>query len=299
MEVQMAKNSFGMMITPSKEVIEGLWKGSIDMHIHPAPDPSTVRRADSLEIAKIAQDAGMAGIVLKSFFFNTTPLALAARHVAPDIHVYGSVVIGDLTTGGLAYAARVIENQAKLGCKVVWFPAFDAKFCKESLGQAGGICILDDNGQLKPEIPEILDIIKRYDLVLCSGHMSYEETLALFRAASAAGIRKLVATHPLVNSWRSLTMEEMKELVSLGAYVEHCYIVTTPRNKSLDPALFINVVKEIGAEHCIMSTDLCQIVDPVPAEGMRLFIAMMLQFGCSEDEVRLMCQTNPARLLDI
>lgn len=295
----MAKNEFGMMITPQKETIEQLWKGSIDMHIHPAPDPSTVRSMDTLDIAIAAQNAGMAGIVVKSFFFSTTPVALAAAHVAPEVKTFGSIVIGDVTTGGLDYAARIIESDAKLGCKVVWFLAFDAKFCKNSLGQEGGIWVLDDTGALKPEVHDILAVIKKYDLVLCSGHMSFEETYAVFQAAKQLGITKLVATHPLVNSWQPYTMQQIQTVVSLGAYVEHCYIVTTPRNKSLDPARFVEVVKTVGAEHCIMSTDLCQVVDPAPADGFRLFIAMMLQFGCTEEEVKLMVQANPRILLDM
>jgi len=295
----MARNNFGMMITPQKETIERLWKGSIDMHIHPAPDSSTVRSLDTLDIAIGAQNAGMAGIVVKSFFFSTTPVALAAAHVAPDVKTFGSIVIGYVTTGGLDYAASVIENDAKLGCKVVWFPAFDAKFCKNSLGQEGGIWVLDKEGSLKPEVYDILDVIKKYDLVLCSGHMSFEEIYAVFQEAKKRGITKLVATHPLVNSWAPYTKEQIQTVVSLGAYVEHCYVVTTPRNHSLDPSRFVDVVKTVGAEHCIMSTDLCQVVDPAPAEGIRLFIAMMLQFGCTEEEVKLMVQTNPRKLLDM
>lgn len=295
----MERNAFGMMITPTKETIERLWRGSIDMHIHPAPDASTMRNMDTLDIAVAAQNAGMAGIVVKSFFYSTTPVALAAVHVAPEIKVFGSIVIGYVTTGGLDYAASVIENDAKLGCKVVWFPAFDARFCKNALGQEGGICILDENGSLKAEIYDILDVIKKYNMVLCSGHMSFEETYALFKEAQKRGITKLIATHPLVNSWAPYTMEQICEVVSTGAYVEHCYIVTTPRNRSLDPLRFVEVVKKIGAEHCIMSTDLCQVVDPVPAEGMRLFIAMMLQFGCTEREVEFMVQANPRKLLDM
>jgi len=36
-----------------------------------------------------------------------------------------------------------------------------------------------------------------------------------------------------------------------------------------------------------------------PATGMRLFIAMMLQFGCTPEEVSLMVKENPAKLLGL
>lgn len=293
----MGKNSFGMMQTPSMDTVERLWKGSYDLHIHCAPDPSTVRRYDVLDCAREAQKAGMAGIVMKSFFYNTTVVAQHVERMVPDVKVYGSVVIGDLTTGGLDYAARIIESEAKIGCRVVWFPAFDAAYCKKCLGQEGGISVLDEAGNLKPEVYDILKVIKEYDMLLCSGHMSVPETLAVFRAAREAGITRLVATHPLVTAWPSFTMEEMRACTELGAYIEFCFGQTLPRCNSLDPRKYVEVVKELGAEHCFISTDFGQVTESSPAEGMRSCIAMMLQFGCTPEEVKLMCQDNPYKLL--
>jgi hypothetical protein len=269
------------------------------MHIHPAPDPSVVRRLDTLETALAAQDAGMRAIVVKSFFYPTTAVANVAKHVAPDVKVFGSIVIDDKITGGLDYAAQTIETHAKVGCKVLWFPAFGAKFCRNALGMEGGIYILGDDHKLKPQVHDILKVVKDYNMVLCSGHISYEESAALFEAAAKLGINKMVCTHPLLNQWTPLTMEQMKTIASMGAYIEHCYGVVMPRNGSFDPKRLVEAVKEVGAEHTIMSTDLAQITDPTPAEGMRLHIAMMLQFGCTEQEVELMVKTNPAKLLDL
>ena len=52
-------------------IIEDIWQGSIDMHIHPGPDPLAERPLDSAQVALLAQKAGMKGIVLKSFSYNT------------------------------------------------------------------------------------------------------------------------------------------------------------------------------------------------------------------------------------
>lgn len=110
-------------------------------------------------------------------------------------------------------------------------------------------------------------------------------------------MKKLVATHPLVTAWPSFTMEEMKSCIEAGAYIEFCFGQTLPRCNSLDPRKYIEVVKELGAENCIISTDFGQVTECSPAEGMRSFIAMMLQFGCTKEEVKLMCQTNPQKLM--
>lgn len=72
-----------------------------------------------------------------------------------------------------------------------------------------------------------------------------------------------------------------------------------PRLGAMDPADYVDLVHEIGAERMIMSTDLAQCMDPTPAEGMRFFIGTMLQFGCTEKEIEWMVKKNPLELLGI
>lgn len=295
----MATNQFGMMLTPSAESIERLLRGAIDLHVHIAPDPSTCRGYDAIAAAREAAALGMRGYVAKSFFAPTTADAQLARSIVPEVFTAGSVTIGFATTGGLDYAPETVETHAKMGCRVLWFPAFDAANCRRALGQEGGIRILDEQGRLKPEVPRILQIAKTYDMAVCSGHMAFDETIAMFRAAKENGITKLVATHPLVEIWPAFCEEELGACVDQGALLELTYGMVMPRNGSFDPRRFVNCVRMFGADHCLMSTDGSQITDPSPALCMRLHIAMMLQFGCSEEEVWKMCQRNPARLLGL
>ncbi len=277
-------------------VIDDIWKGSIDMHIHPGPDPLAERPVDSVRVAEIAEQAGMKGIVLKSFSYNTVSDAyLIEKNMTSGLRVFGSVVIGYTTTGGLA---RTIEAMAKIGCKVVWFPAMDSRWCQSYLGKEGGICILKDDGTLKDEVLDILDVVKQYNMVVCSGHMSYEESTKMFDAAIQKGITKMVATHPLAELSR-FTLEQIQELAAKGVYIEHVYGTLMPRLGSMDPSDYVDCVKLVGAEKCIMGTDLAQVWDMPPADGMRHFIAMMIQFGCTPNEVEMMSKKNPAKLLDM
>lgn len=281
------------------KVIEDIWKGSIDMHIHPGPDPLAERPIDSVQVAQIAERAGMKAVVLKSFSYNTVSDAfLIGKNLASSLHVFGSVVIGYTTTGGLAYAAETIEAMAKIGCKVVWFPAMDSRWCRSYLGKEGGISILNEDGSLKEEVYDILDVVKEYQMAVCSGHMSYEESTKMFDAAIGKGITKMVATHPLAELSR-FTLEQIRELAEKGVYIEHVYGTLMPRLGNMDPSDYVDCVKAVGAEHCIMGTDLAQVWDMSPADGMRHFIAMMIQFGCTPWEVELMSKKNPAKLLDI
>lgn len=286
-------------MTLKKEQIDRLYQDSIDMHVHVAPDPEWDRRMDTYETAQAAEQGGMRAFVAKSFFYPTTTEALITNRMMTHAEAYGSVTIGYSTTGGLEHAAETIRNHAKIGCKVVWFPAFDAMYCRKGIGREGGIDILDASGQLRQEAKDVLAVIKEYDMVLCKGHMSYPETKALFEEAADMGITKMVVTHPLSDSWGLFTHEEMRHLADLGAYTELVFGNLMPRLGSMDPADYVDLVKEIGAERMIMSTDLAQCMDPTPAEGMRFFIGTMLQFGCSEEEIEWMVRKNPAKLLGI
>lgn len=284
---------------PAK-VIDDLWKDSSDMHIYPGPDPHAERPIDSAQVAVPAERAGMKAVVLRSFSYNTaSDAAIIQKNITPNIHIFGSVVIGYTTTGGLQYAARTIESCAKIGCKVVWFPAMDAEWCQSYFGRPGtGISILKEDGTLKNEVYDILNVVKQYDMVVCSGHMSYEESAKMFDAAIALGIDKMVATHPLAELSR-FTLEQIQELAAKGVYIEHVYGTTMPRLGNLDPSDYVDCVKLVGTERTIMGTDLAQVWDTDPASGMRLFIAQMIQFGCSPEEVEWMCKRNPAKLLGV
>jgi hypothetical protein len=58
-------------------------------------------------------------------------------------------------------------------------------------------------------------------------------------------------------------------------------------------------IKAIGAQHCIMSTDMGLAHGLTPAEGMRVFVSSMLRNGISAKEIELMIKINPAKLLGL
>jgi hypothetical protein len=289
--------------TPSADVVERCWKGSIDMHIHFAPDPGIVRRFDGYQTALAARDAGMRAIVLKSPHIPTIQTACAVQRALPEIVVFGSINIEYPTTGGLGETAlAAIENSAGMGAKVIWFPTSDAAFaCNAIPGMEGkGITILETDGRLKAIVPKILEIVKKYDLVLCNGHLSYAESIALFGEAKNQGISKMIATHPLVDVlWEPYTLEEIQHLADMGVFIEHCYHCCMPLFGSYRPEKYVEAIRLIGADRTILSTDFGQITDVSPAEGMRQCIATMLQLGVSEEEITWMVKRNPAALLDL
>jgi hypothetical protein len=85
----------------------------------------------------------------------------------------------------------------------------------------------------------------------------------------------------------------------MGAFIEYGYFALLPNEIREDPQNVISGINTVGAEHCIISTDLGQYDNPPAAEGMRMFIALLLKNGITRDEIELMAKINPAKLLGI
>jgi hypothetical protein len=164
-----------------------------------------------------------------------------------------------------------------------------------------GYSILDSKGQLVPEIHPILAIIRQYDMVLASGHMSPVETFALEKEARRLGIHKFVVTHPLDHEFfsQAFSKPDLIQLAKNGAFIECTFLAFQASEFRHDPAEMVDVIKAVGAEQCIMSTDLGQIWNPLPVEGLRMFIVTLLKYGITENEINLMTKTNPGKLLGL
>ena len=93
------------------------------------------------------------------------------------------------------------------------------------------------------------------------------------------------------------SLEEQCRIAEKGAFLEHCF--TGVIEGWFEPVRIVEAVRAVGAEHCILSTDLGQDHNPAPTEGMRMAIAYMLRYGLTENEVELMVKKNPARLLGL
>ncbi|HLE02117.1 MAG TPA: DUF6282 family protein [Dehalococcoidia bacterium] len=277
--------------------IERLMRGSIDMHVHHGPDPRVERRLDALQTALQAQEAGMRAIVLKNHDYPTVPVAYIVGQLAPKVAVLGSISL-DYEVGGLNPSA--VEASARMGARVVWMPTFSAANNRRHVGQTGGISILDEKGKTLPVVGEILEIIKQHDMVLASGHLSATEVSALVKEARGRGLTKIVVTHasePTVGTL--LSLDQQRDLAAQGAYVEHCFQSTMPAAARVDPMSLVEQVRGVGAERCILTTDLGQAHNPAPAEGMRMAVGCMLKCGLSEGEIELLIKENPARLLGL
>lgn len=274
-----------------------LVEGAVDIHVHFAPDPKVERRGNAIEIAEQAAKMGMQALVLKSHEYPTQPVAYTVSQIVPDIHIIGGIAL-DVEVGGLNPAA--VEATANMGGRVVWMPTYSAQADRQHKGLSGGIFLLDDNGKLLPEVYPILELIKAHDMVLATGHISTQECMVLVSEAKNMGINRLVVTHGTTSAfWTGMTPADMKTLAGMGAFVEHCLHVMMPMTYRLPPQELVEVIRTIGTENCIVSSDFGQDFHPMPAEGLRMGIATLLKAGLDEVEMGILVKDNPARLLGL
>jgi hypothetical protein len=264
-----------------------------------------VRRQDALELAQSARALGMRGLVLKAREYNTVPMAVLASRLVPEVQVFGSVTL-DNEVGGLNPAGAL--SAARMGAKIIWMPTITALNSKAKTEKHNnyslpglGITLLDVKGQLKPEVREIFQIAKEFNIVLASGHSSPKETFALAEEAQRIKFNKMVVTHALQSQLAdvALTMDEVTQLAKGGAYIEHSFWGFMPTISNWDAKMLADSIKATGAERCIMSSDFGQFFHPPAPEGLRLFIGTMLRKGVREEEIEIMVKTIPAKLLGL
>ena len=299
-------------ITPSSEAWETL-QGAYDVHVHVAPDV-IARRIDDLDLAKEFLEKGLSGFILKSHYFPTAERAQVVTKAVPGIRAFGAITLNH-SVGGLNPVA--VELAGRSGCKLVWMPTVDA--ANETAGRPGGtnkklpfwaqiqldlaatginpppMTVIDDEGNLTPVALTCLELIKKYDMILATGHLGRREFFALVREARQMGLRKVVVTHAEVPS-QSLTAAEQLELAELGALIEHCF--TTMYTGKAPWEEVMNSIRVVGPERCLLSSDLGQSITPGVSEGFAMFSQKMLDGGFSVEEIRRMTVANPSALVD-
>jgi hypothetical protein len=291
--------------------------GLIDMHIHAAPDVRP-RVVNDIEASRQAAEAGMRAIVFKSHVTCTADRATIAETVMPGVHVFGSVTLNE-AVGGLNPVA--VEAALNLGARVVWMPTISARNHiirfdggppslirrRHSDGAPSGISLVTEEGDLQPVLFDIFDLVKQHDAVLGTAHVSVPEIVTLVREARAAGVAKVVVTHPEL-PWVDVPVDVQEELRDLGAAFERCYVSSIDgapsllRGRHSDSVPFARIVAEIqrvGLDSTVLATDFGRSPLPPPVEGMRAYVAALLAEGFSERDIQLMAGENPSRLLGL
>lgn len=286
--------------------------GGYDTHVHVAPDV-VPRLIDDVTLAGRFKQVGLAGFVLKSHYVPTAERAAVVRKAVPGVDVLGAVTL-NTPVGGMNPLA--VEMAGRSGARVVWFPTVDSLNqhhegaslpagatppmwlgLQQELRAEGidppPVPVLDEAGEITSDVADVLRMIAKHDLVLATGHLSAAEIVIVVRAAVAAGVRRVVVTHPEFPSQR-LTVDQQIELAQLGAFMERCF--TTPFTGKVAWDTMIEAILEVGPEHSLLSSDLGQPFNPAVEDGLALMADYLLADGVSEDDVRTMAVTNTVHI---
>ena len=287
--------------------------GAVDLHVHPFPSLFP-RRIDHVEAARLADEARLRGILIKSHHHTTAPDLMPLRtHVFQDlaVQVFGGVPLNSYTGGLNPY---IVDLTIRMGGRMIWFPTISSenhirhhqadpelKFPTQEQRALPEVPIrvIDERGELLPAARDILGLIAEADVMMSPGHVSVEEAFALIHGAREAGIRRVLVNHP--EFVMEATEEQAKEFARLGAYIEHSIGMYHPDSIfyewDVDP--LIRWIEAVGPDKTVLASDLGQKDNPLPVDGFRYIVGQLLDRGVREADVELMIKKNPAWLLGL
>ena len=268
-------------------------EGVIDIHVHADPD-SRARTQDVIDVARLAKERGMRGIVFKNHNEPTAAVVYLVRKLVPDLEVFGSITLNQ-TVGGMNAAAVEEMASVKGGWgRIVCMPTEDSEYWIARSKQNRPAVPVVVNGQVTPQVREVLAVIAKRKLTLATGHISPEESLIVIREARKVGIDRIVVDQAMVVK---MTLPQMQEAAKMGAFVEFVYGPIFDKRFTIQE--YAAAIRAIGPEHCIMASDLAQPGYPQSPDGFLAYIKALQGQGFSQSEIDQMAKKNPAALLGL
>ena len=320
----------------SKELLNGAI--DIHVHAGPHIF-SSPRRVDPVEAAIQARDAGMQAIVFMDVFEMSNGTAWIVNRIVPNFKTYGGLILNTIYGGMnpravktaicygdgakyISFGAHSTYYQATREGRIVdgkFVPLSELypKFKSEELDRCISIPVDEPPG---PKLDEILQLIAANPhIYLNTGHVSPAEAVRLVDLAEEYGIKKVLVASAVT---KEAGLEQLRYMAAKGAFIEYtlaAYTHTTPIPKnhyyvereyaSIDEGmnegptggvrLIAEQIRELGADHCIIATDFGVYTLPEPVEGLREFIACLLDLGIPVDDIRKLVKSNPERLLGL
>ncbi len=274
----------------------------IDMHVHSAPDIRQ-RAYTDFQLLEAGVSVGARAIVIKSHHGTTMNRAFLANEYNKKVHqdsndfvMYGSVTLND-AIGGLNSIA--VETGLKMGAKVIWLPTTGAANHKRAYRKSGGI-VCAENNKAVPAVLEILKMIKDYDVVLGTGHVSAQETFIVVEEAKKMGIDKIVVTHPEFWVTPMSYEDQIKIVKDYDVYLERCY--AQPMGGGMYKSNLednYEIFKKVGANNYLLSTDGGQVENPHWELAYAEYMQYFLDKGVSEKDLHIITKENARKLLSI
>lgn len=303
----------------SEREIEQLVRRAIDLHFHVGPDilPRKYTVPELIE----AEEGRIAGIALKSHSFPTIGHILSATRARPtSLLLVGSVTLNYFMGGfnpSAVYASAVMSPGRPL---IVWFPTVhaenhlrhnyseyevppewvkDPNFRPRRKTELKAIRVTDWNDTLFEKCRRVLRMMQRMGCILATGHLSWRESEVLATEALEMGMQVII-THPDQKDI-AMPLRVQRELARRGAYIEYCYVMYRDRDREEDYPLdeMADRINEIGADHCILTSDAGQLHNPSSSESLKEFVRLLAEQGITFAQFEKMLCRNPRRILGL
>jgi Family of unknown function (DUF6282) len=274
-------------------------EGAIDVHVHADPCSLIVRSQDFTDVALECAGAGMRAVIRKDHLYSTVGEAHAIqRHIdylvdtgalARRIEVYGGI-----PTRFAAEPALIKDALRFPELKKIW------------ANPVGGVPLVEE-GRVKPAVLDLITMARDHGIGInlgapnhsaaYAGVSDYDGLAPLVEAVARIGA-KACLDHPL----SAFDVDEIEKLTPDGVYAGlFCFpslpsIIKAPLS---DPAETLELVRRIGAERCLVASDVGTLLEPSTMESLRLMIRFLLGLGISGHDVDLMLKVNPAKLIGL
>lgn len=296
----------------------------LDLHVHVGPE--LVRRKYTVDTLADEALVSRIGFAAKNHFRTTTADAVRLSDRA-GVPIVGSVVLNrsvggicrEAVTGALSGMKRdPASADLDPGRFIVWMPTIHAEAhlvhnkrfdilvewggvprYQTRIPEGAGITVLGaggaESGGLTRETLEVLEIVAAEDLVLATGHLSAREVEALVPEAVRRGVKRIILTHPLYQV-TALSAADMRDLCRLpGVYAELSYV--NIEIDDLPVEAYAEVIRTVGPEKVILSSDLGQVNRKTVTEGWKDYLRLLSGQGVSIEAFGLMAAENPKRLV--
>jgi hypothetical protein len=294
-----------------KSRIDKILQHAIDPHVHSGPSIAE-RSLDHLELVQQMSEAGFDAVVTKDHDYAgvATAQLISKHHPELRTKIFSSIVLNNVVGGMNPYA---VEHTAAMGGKIVWMPTLAAEnhlrwektanwvhpASTQKIRPAAPVPVLDDAGNVRDDVKEVLDVVAKNDMVLASGHIHVSETWKVFEEAQKRGVKRLVFTHP--EDIVGASLNDVKGIAAMGAIVEHSLAMFLSKRKveGRSPEDLRRQIDAAGIDSTIMCSDLGQMGSMSPLEGFRRGVEMCMDLGYEDADIHKMVSTNTARILGL
>jgi len=268
-----------------------------------------------LDLAKHASVNGMGGILYKTIVGGQRPAetkrklyeALQRWCEEEDVQPIKTWVGWGVARGSQPISLEATRQQLDDGVDAVWMPIFNSinTLTKVGVGSQGpmpeeeakkiGYCVVDERGSLIPEVRDIIHLLADRGVPFSLAHGSHPELFAMAEEVEKLGFEQAFVDHPF-SPFIDLTLDEMKQFANAGIWLNFTYDELSPL-LGVDPARMYDAIRAVGPEHCTLSSDAGEPLFPNTVECMRLIRGYMRAFGLTDEEVQLVSEVNPAKVL--